>query len=177
MALHCSDKGCGRSDSGENVKHGMTIRGDGEKRLPAEPIYRTYHAIKSRCTNPNHSRYHDYGGRGISMCERWLHGEDDLSGFECFMLDMGEQPENCSIGRKDNDDDYSKDNCHWETLKEQARNKSTTHWVEIHNQRMSFAEAVERYGQASYATIRKRYYDGWDLEKALSTPVRKRKTT
>lgn len=143
----------------------MTIRGDGPTRLPADPTYRSYHAMKSRCLNPNHSRYSDYGGRGIKICERWLD-------FENFLEDMGHRPDGCSIGRNNNDKDYSLDNCRWETNKDQARNKSTTLWVEIHGETISLAEAVEEFSVVSYATAMKRYYNGWDIEDVLLKPVR-----
>lgn len=152
--------------------HGMTIRGDGLKRKPANPTYRSYHAMKGRCYNQNHSRYSDYGARGIAVCDRWIFGESGLSGFECFLKDMGERPsENHSIERIKNEEGYSSDNCRWATFKEQSRNTRSTRWVEINEERISFAEAVETYGEVSYMTARMRVQRGWDDVKAITTSI------
>lgn len=78
--------------------------------------YRSWEAMKQRCTNPNYSEFYLYGGRGIKVCERWLQ-------FESFLADMGVRPEGKSIDRIDVNGDYTKDNCRWATATEQARNK------------------------------------------------------
>jgi hypothetical protein len=78
--------------------------------------YRIWAAMLSRCTNPKATNYKYYGGRGITVCKRWLK-------FENFLADMGERPDNLSIERKNNDGPYRPDNCKWATQKEQANNK------------------------------------------------------
>lgn len=79
--------------------------------------YRAWDNAKSRCYNPKNSMYKYYGGRGIRMCDRWLHS------FENFYTDMGRRPgPGYSIERSDNDSDYTPDNCVWATAKEQAGN-------------------------------------------------------
>lgn len=74
--------------------------------------------MKTRCLNPKHIGYAYYGGRGISICDRWL-GED---GFENFLADMGERPAGTTLDRIDNDGDYEPGNCRWVTPKEQQAN-------------------------------------------------------
>ena len=83
------------------------------------PIYTSWAQMHARCSNPNHNRFHRYGGRGISVCQRW-------ASFEGFLADMGEswQP-GLSIDRIDNDGNYEPGNCRWSTPKDQAANRDT----------------------------------------------------
>jgi hypothetical protein len=69
--------------------------------------------MKSRCFNPNHPRFEDYGGRGITVCEEWL-------SFEAFFADMGLRPPGCSLDRRDVNGNYEPSNCKWSTREEQA---------------------------------------------------------
>jgi hypothetical protein len=83
------------------------------------PEYRTWSAMLSRCRNPNHAGYANYGGRGITVCARW----DD---YATFLADMGRRPSpQHSLDRIDNEQGYAPENCRWATWVEQNNNQRT----------------------------------------------------
>src|SRR5215211_5137780 len=88
------------------------------------PDYDAWKAMRARCLNPRHSRYGDYGGRGITVCDRW-------ADFPTFVADMGPRPAGMLLDRIDNDGPYSPDNCRWATRAEQQRNRSDNRWLEF----------------------------------------------
>lgn len=83
--------------------------------------YNSWRAMKGRCTNPNHTNYSGYGGRGIVICSRWL--EPAGQGFLNFLSDMGDRPPNTSLDRINNNLGYSKENCRWSSPSCQANNR------------------------------------------------------
>lgn len=81
------------------------------------PEYRVWHCMKNRCLNPRAHNFAYYGGRGVTVCERWLK-------FENFFSDMGPRPSRRhSIDRIDNSRGYEPGNCRWATMKEQCANR------------------------------------------------------
>ena len=81
--------------------------------------------MMERCYYAKAKRYHRYGGRGITVCDRWLRKSDKkASGFWAFVEDMGPKPEGFTLDRKDNDGPYSPDNCRWASHETQTSNKN-----------------------------------------------------
>lgn len=106
-------------------------------------IYRAYRVMVERCFSEACSNYERYGARGISVCPRWL-GE---SGFINFLADMGERPfPGASVDRRDNDGDYTPENCRWASLSQQARNRRSGRWVTHNGRRILLIQLCEELG-------------------------------
>lgn len=96
---------------------GRIQKGNGEKHgLSDHPIYDCWIAMKARCRNKQHPNYHQYGGRGIKVCERWLK-------FENFLQDMGIPKKGLTLDRIEVNGDYCKENCRWTTIQWQQKNR------------------------------------------------------
>ena len=80
-------------------------------------LYSTWKGMKGRCNIVNHVDYPNYGGRGITVCDRWLND------FWSFVSDMGDKPRDYTLDRKDNDGNYTPSNCRWADSHTQAMNK------------------------------------------------------
>lgn len=128
---------------------------------------RTYHSwsgIIQRCHNENHPRYHDYGGRGITVCSEWK--EDFIN----FLHDMGECPSNKhSIERIDNNKGYDKHNCKWATPQEQSRNTRRNVYITHEGITLTRKEWAAKTGLSETA-IKYRLKQGWTVGKTLTTP-------
>lgn len=114
-----------------------------------------------RCNNPNQKHYKNYGGRGITVCERWLK-------FKLFMEDMGVRPDGMSIDRIDNEKGYYKDNCRWTTRKTQQRNTRSNRLISFNGEIKTLAEWAE-IKKLGYSTLQTRIWRGWSVERALLT--------
>ena len=86
-------------------------------RKNATPTYLSWQAMKKRCLNPNHDHYASYGAKGVTVCMRWR------KSFKTFLADMGERPENTTLGRFGDSGNYEPGNCAWMTLAEQQANR------------------------------------------------------
>jgi hypothetical protein len=143
-------------------KHGQS-NGNGGR---PTSTYKRWGGILDRCTNPNNKKYHLYGGRGITVCDRWRES------FTAFLEDMGERPsKKHSLDRyPDQNGNYEPGNCRWATIREQNRNKSSNRLVTFQGETLTIAEWAERKGMI-WETLDGRLKK-WTVEKALTTPVR-----
>lgn len=157
---HTVSCGCHRREA---IVAGATTHG-----LSDHPLFRTWGLMRFRCSD---TRDPDYGGRGIAVCDRWLNGEGGLTGFECFLEDMGPRPsDKHSIDRINNDGNYEPSNCRWAVKVTQNRNRRITKKVRYAGAVISLGEACERAG-LPYKTVWYRLSHGWSETAALATPV------
>lgn len=130
--------------------------------------YMTYRSMIKRVFNPKHRAYKYYGGRGITVCDRWVGG----TGFQAFLDDMGERPDGTSLDRINVNGNYEPSNCRWATDRQQCRNKRNNKIVEFRGEKMCLTELAEKYGISSNAA-QGRLRRGWSLERTLTEPIRR----
>lgn len=161
-------KSCGclvkETTTARSTKHGQTKYGN----IP--PEYRSWHGMKTRCINPNNKDWANYGGRGITICEKWINS------YENFFNDMGEKPSPFhSIDRIDNNKGYSPDNCRWATNIEQANNMRRNVKVTIDGVTFNKYQWCNKIG-INYSAFKHRIKKGWSIEDAIKTPIKQRKS-
>jgi hypothetical protein len=126
------------------------------------PLYTVWQSMKRRCDSPKNRAYHRYGGRGITVCERWLHD------FHAFVADMGERPKGTSIDRIDNDKGYSPENCRWSTRAEQQLNRECVKKVFIEGKQY-FAHELSKISGVKTDTIINRVERGLPYNEVISS--------
>lgn len=109
---------------------------------PKSAEYAAWTAMRARCLNPRHKSYPNYGGRGITICKRWL------DSFEDFLADVGYRPSiHYSLDRfPNNNGHYEPGNVRWATVKQQVRNRRNNRLVTINGETLCVGEWVERFG-------------------------------
>jgi hypothetical protein len=126
--------------------------------------YWLWWGVKERCLNTSDKSYPRYGGRGITICARWLES------FENFYADMGECPPGLTLERKDNALGYSPENCVWATYTQQARNTRRNRILTLDGVSKSLVEWSESTG-LPYSALHDRLVRGWDDRRTLTTPI------
>lgn len=147
----CSQMGKQRATHGAAVNNEVT------------PEYRSWLAMKSRCTYKDDIAYERYGGAGILICDQWL------DSFRTFLVDMGFRPDGTSLERINNDLGYTPENCKWATPREQANNRKNTIYLLIDGETRSISDWI-RVSPVSSTTVRRRLAAGMTPQEAVFTP-------
>src|SRR3990167_5643678 len=139
--------------TGKYVRHGLT-------HSRARNIWRW---MMRRCYDPKTVKYDRWGGRGITVCERW----HDLRNF---FTDMGHPPPGMTIDRINNDGNYEPSNCRWAAYKQQARNTARNRYLEFRGEKKLLTDWGLQY-RINLSTLHHRLSCGWSIEDALTKPV------
>lgn len=127
----------------------------------------TWRLMIRRCTDPKHASYADYGGRGITVCDRWL------ASYPAFLADMGPRPAGMTIERKDNSGHYEPSNCVWASRVQRANNKRNTRYVAWNGEQVPLGMLCRRL-RVSYNLVRQRLDNGWSINDAVLLPAQER---
>jgi hypothetical protein len=139
----------------------MSRRSSGE-----DTRYNVWAMMIQRCTNQKNKSWDDYGGRGISVCDRWLHD------FAAFAADMGERPSGMTLDRINNDGNYEPSNCRWATGATQRRNARFVRPLTFNGRTMLISDWAAELGITVSSLGGRLDRSGWSVEKALTTPRR-----
>jgi len=149
------------SNLGRNTHSCGCIRNTQGALTRKHPLWGVWSAMLQRCTDPNCAAYPNYGGRGISVCERWR-------SFPAFLEDMeSTYQRGLSIDRKENDGNYEPSNCRWATAKTQGRNRRVCTMIDTPWGVMNVAEAAERIGM-DRNRFRTRVRLGWTTKQLFN---------
>lgn len=120
--------------------------------------------MHARCYNPMEPGYPNYGGRGVTVCERW-------HDFESFYADMHPRPEGKSLDRYPNGaGNYEPSNVRWATSREQIINRRITHWITYQGETLCMRDWAYRF-DLRYSTLKTRIGKGYSIEQALTMPA------
>lgn len=147
----------------ESRKSSATIHGESIKGQKT-PEYRAWGSIIDRCCNPNHASFHNYGGRGITVCQRWKSYSNFL---EDILNTIGRRPSNLySLDRIDNSLGYELGNVRWATKKEQGNNRRGNVKVTYNGEAYTLKQWAEKL-KINPGTVYWRYKQGWKLDKVF----------
>ena len=141
-----------------NTTHGYASRGEKTR------TYKAWRSMKGRCLNPKIKDYHNYGGRGIVICKRWMK-------FENFLEDMGEVPKGLTLERMNNEGNYEPSNCKWATRKEQTRNTRQNRFIKFDGKSHILTDWAKIIG-IERSTLAARIKKGWSIEESLTIKLK-----
>ncbi len=124
--------------------------------------YRTWVCMRYRCLNVKNRQYKNYGGRGITICERWMES------FQNFLSDMGRRPKGMTLDRINNDGPYSPENCRWADWKTQANNRRGNKMITFRGVSLTAPQWSKKIG-VHKTTLRMRVRNGWPIDVVLSS--------
>jgi hypothetical protein len=149
---------------GKVLKNGTVFHG-----MKGTPEYSAWGAMKGRCSNPKYDNYHNYGGRGITVCEEWSNS------FTQFFKDLGPRPEGCSLDRIDVDGNYEPGNVRWGTEEEQCNNRTNAQMITHNSKTQTIAQWARETG-LSTGLLYSRLYRGWPPEMILDPFISNERT-
>lgn len=129
--------------------------------VPTRRSYDSWRGMHQRCLNPKFPQYADYGGRGITICARWLNN------YDAFYDDMGLRQKGYTLERINNEGNYEPGNCRWATQTEQNRNMRKSVILQFNGKTQTASEWRKELGFGTN-TIRERLQRGLSVEQALS---------
>jgi hypothetical protein len=171
LAGNTKSCGCWRVEVARNLGNKTSKHGDAGTHwngnsVYAKPEYRVWSSMIQRCTHPTHQSYANYGGRGITVCERWKNSYTD------FLSDVGRRPsEKHSLDRIKNDLGYYPDNVKWSTPAEQVRNSRVARNLTYNGETMCVTDWATKLGLRR-DTIYLRLSKGWSIDEALKPSKR-----
>lgn len=137
-------------------------------------LYTLWRGIKKRCNNENDPNFHNYGGRGITVCDEW---RNDFQAFYDWAMESGYKEEilpngnnKWTIDRIDVNGNYEPSNCRWVDMKVQSNNTRTNHLLEFKGETKNITEWSKEVGLPAYLIVQRINRLGWTVEKALTTP-------
>ena len=143
------------------IRHGASADGK------LSGCYRSWIAMKSRCYQMSSHNWNIYGGRGITVCDRWNNS------FEAFREDMGERPDGMSLDRIDSNGNYEPSNCRWASSFQQNQNSSNAKPVTFNGETLVLSEWSRRIG-GDRSLVHNRLKRGWNIERAVTEAPRGR---
>lgn len=143
------------------LQHESRLERAGKRRNPYVREWRIWYGMIRRCTYPTNVAYPDYGGRGITVCERWRHS------FKAFFEDMG-LSNGATLDRIDNDGGYAPGNCRWVSQQENNNNRRSNRFIEHGGLRLTVAQWSRRTGVEPW-NIRRRLDRGLTTAEVLGT--------
>lgn len=155
--------GCLRRENSARLAQGLTQTIHGQSKTP---LYKVWAAMKDRCYNERSPEYHNYGGRGITICVDWL---NSFESFYDWSIKNGYR-QGLTIDRINGGVEYAPGNCRWTTAKVQGNNTRRNHLLEYNGEVHTVAEWADIKG-INYNTLNGRIHRGWTIERALTTKV------